>query len=140
MAETIGGWWLASSVELEDGETVRYRSGMMLRQRGEITGVPGELLLTSSRLVWIRRGFALPFVRRLLKVPLGRIEGWSVERVPWWIRWSMLWSIRRMVRVRTTSEVFDLIPVDSSEGANEWAEALDNVMTDAGMARRGSRK
>jgi len=140
MAETIGGWWLASSVELEEGETVRYRSAIMPRQRGEITGVPGELLLTSNRLVWIRRGLTLPFVRRLLEVPLGDIEGWSVERVPWWIRWRMLWSIRRMVRVRTTSEVFDLIPVDSSADADDWVEALENVIAGAGLASRGPRR
>jgi len=136
MAETIGGWWLASSVELEDGETVRYRGQIILRQ----SQTYGELFLTTRRLVWIRWRFAFPFVRKLLEVPLSDIESWSVERAPWWRGAGFVGSRRHMVRVRTTSRTFDLLPVYSGDDADDWAEALDEVMTEAGLASRGGRK
>ena len=119
-------------MELEAGETVRYRGATILRQAGSY----GELFLTTRRLVWIRRRFGPPFMRKLLKVPLSEIEGWSIERAPWWMGWGIVGSVRRAIRVRTTSGAFDLIPVYSSADADEWAEALDNVTTDAGIVRR----
>ena len=128
--DRVGDRWLAGSVELEDGETIRYRTDMMLRQRGEITGVLGELLLTNSRLVWMRRGVALPFVRRLLKVPLGRIGGWSIERSRW------LGRSRGTVRVHTASETIDIITIWTQEDAEEWTEALADVVAEAGIATR----
>jgi hypothetical protein len=135
-ADKISAWWLAAPLELKAGETVRYRGATILRQAGSY----GELFLTTRRLAWIRRRFGPPFMRKLLKVPLSEIEGWSIERAPWWMGWGIVGSVRRAIRVRTTSGAFDLIPVYSSEGADDWAAALGDVMADAGLASRGPRK
>jgi hypothetical protein len=79
-------------------------------------------------------------VRKLLEVPLSDIESWSVERAPWWRGAGFVGSRRRMVRVRTTSRTFDLLPVYSGDDADDWAEALENVMAGAGLPLRGARK
>ena len=122
-------------MELEEGETVRYRGPVILRQ----AGTPGELFLTTRRLVWIRGRIALPFIRKLSEVPLGEIEGWSIEPAPWWIGWRIRWRVRRMLRLRTRAGVLDLIPVYSAKDAGDWVEALENVMAEAG-ATRGARE
>ncbi len=114
---------LAASVELEEGESVRYRGPIILRQ----AGVRGELSLTSNRLIWIRHRIVLPFIRKLAEVPLGDVEGWSIEPAPWWIGWRIRWRVRRMVRLRTRSGVLDLIPEYSADDAQDWAKALEEV-------------
>jgi hypothetical protein len=127
-ADKIGGWWLATSLELEEGENISYRGLIILRQ----SGTYGELFLTTKRLVWIRQRFALPWMRRLVEVPLGDIEGWSIEPVPWW--WFQRFGRRRRtVRIRTASRTYDFITVWTREDAEEWAEALKNVMAGAGI-------
>ncbi len=127
-ADKIGGWWwLATSVELEKDEAICYRGYVILKQ----SGTYGELFLTTVRLVWIRQRFALPWMCRLVKVPLDDIEGWSIEAAPWW--WfSRRW---RTIRIRAASRTYDFITVWTREDADEWAEALENVMAGAGVVK-----
>ena len=97
----------------------------------------GEMFLTTKRLIWLRSTiWALPLGLKLVEVPLSDMAGWSIERAPWW------WRSRRpgIVRIRTASETHDFCTVWAREDADEWAEALENVMADAGLASRGARK
>ncbi len=113
-------------MELTEDEFVPYRG--YIRLRGTAWG---ELFLTTKRLIWIRTRIALPLGRKLIEVPLCDIESWSIERAPWWmLHW---WGRRRgIVRIRTTFETFDFVTAMTDEDADEWAEALENVMAGAG--------
>ncbi len=125
----IDEWWRAASVELDEDERVRYRGQIL---RGTLAW--GELFLTTKRLIWIRTRIALPLGRKLIEVPLSDIESWSIERAPWWmLHW---WGRRRgIVRIRTAFERFDFVTAWTREDADEWAEALENVMAGAGIVK-----
>ena len=132
-ASRIGDYRHATSVPLDPDEYISYRGFLFLR------GTPawGDLFLTTKRLVWIRQRLALPFGRKVVSVPLSEIEGWSIERPRWW-GWGFWPSVWPILRVRTTSERLDfMIPWRSIE-AEEWAEALEDVMVAAGYATRDS--
>ena len=133
-AARAGDYRHAVSVELDEDEFVPYRGYILLRGMAW-----GELFLTTKRLIWIRSTiFALPFGPKLVVVPLSDIEGWSIEPVPWW--WFDWWRKRRAIRVRTASGTYNFVTAWTREDADEWAKALDNVMTGAGLAQRGARK
>ncbi len=127
-AARVGDYRHAVSVELDEDEFVPYRGHIFLR------GTPawGELFLTTKRLIWLRGKIALPLGRKLVVVPLGYIQGWSIEPVPWW--WlERLGRRRRMIRIRTSSGTYDLVTAWTREDADDWAEALKNVMVGAGI-------
>ena len=132
--QRVGGYWYAATVELETDEFVPYRGYILLR------GTPawGELFLTTKRLIWIRMKIALPFGRKLVEVRLNDIENWSIERAPlWMLHW---WGRRRgIVRIRTALETFDLMTAWTREDADEWADALETVMAEAGITVRDVR-
>ena len=128
-AASVGDYRHAASVQLDEDEFVPYRGHVWLR-RGRLSWTMGEMFLTTKRLIWLRTGF--PLGPKVLEVPLSDIEGWSIEQAPWWWR-SRRW---RIVRIRTASETHDFLTVWAREDADEWAEALDNVTTDAGIVRR----
>ena len=131
-AASVGNYRHAASVQLDEDEFVPYRGYVWLRT-GRLSWMMGELFLTTKRLIWLRSTiFGLPLGPKVVQVPLSDMEGWSIERAPWWWR-SRRW---RIVRIRTASETHDFITVWAREDADEWAEALDNVTTDAGIARR----
>ena len=133
-AASVGDYRHAASVELDDDEFVPYRGDIQLRGMAW-----GEQFLTTKRLIWLRKKISLPLGPKLVVVPLSEIEGWSIEPVPWWwLDWW--WRKRRAIRVRTASETYDFVTAWTREDADEWAEALDNVMTGAGLAQRGARK
>lgn len=122
-------------VELDEDEFVPYRGDILLRGMAW-----GELFLTTKRLIWLRSTiFPLPFGPKLVVVPLSEIESWSIEPVPWWwLDWW--WRKRRAIRVRTASETYDFVTAWTREDADDWAEALENVMAGAGLASQGARK
>jgi len=130
-----GDYRHAVSLELDEDEFVPYRGYMGLR------GTPawGELFLTTKRLIWIRMKIALPLGQKLVVIPLGDIQGWSIEPVPWW--WlERLGRRRRMIRVRASSGTYAFVTAWTREDADDWAEALETVMEDAGLASHGARK
>ncbi len=125
----IGNYRHAASVPLDEDEFVPNRGYVWLRA-GRLSWIMGELFLTTKRLIWIRSTiFGLPLGRKLVEVPLSEIEGWSIEAAPW--RWlSRRW---RTVRIRAASRTYDFITMWYREDADEWAEALENVMVGAGI-------
>ena len=134
-AASVGDYRHAVSLELDEDEFVPYRGYIGLR------GTPawGELFLTTKRLIWIRMKIALPLGRKLVVIPLGDIQGWSIEPVPWW--WfERLGRRRRMIRVRASSGAYDFVTAWTREDADDWVEALENVMAGAGLASRGARR
>ncbi len=120
-----------AAVELDEDERVSYRGQILLRG----TLARGELFLTTKRLIWLRMKIALPFGPKLVVVPLSDIEGWSMEPVPWW--WFNWWRKRRTIRVRAASETYDFVTAWAREDANDWAEALETVLAEAGIEPRG---
>jgi len=132
-AARVGDYRHAASVQLDEDEFLPYRGYVWLRGR-RLAWIMGGLFLTTKRLIWLRTG--LPLGPKVVEVPLSDIEGWSLERVPWWWR-SRRWGI---VRIRKASETHDFMNVWAREDADEWAEAFETVMEDAGLASRGARK
>ena len=127
--QRIGDYRHTVSLELDEGEFVPYRGYVWLRA-GRLSRIMGELFLTTKRLIWLRSTiFGLPLGAKLVELPLSDVEGWSIEAAPW--RWlSRRW---RTVRIRAASRTYDFITMWYREDADEWAEALKNVMADAGM-------
>ncbi len=123
-------WRHAVSVKLDKDEFLPYRGQLFLR------GTPswGELFLTTKRLIWIRMRIGLPFGRKLVEVPLSDIESWSIEPVPWW-SFRRFGRRRMLIRIRTISDTYDVVTTRTREDADEWVEALDNVMTGAGIVK-----
>ena len=124
--------WHAASVPLDEDEFLAYRGYMILGWLG------GDLFLTTKRLIWIRIWSPVPFRRKLVEVPLSDIESWTVERGPRWARFDWLRPGRRTLRVRTRRETLDFVTWWGGEDAEEWAEALEDVMVAAGYATRDS--
>lgn len=134
-AKRLGGYWHAVSLELDEDEFVPYRGYIFLR------GTPawGELFLTTKRLLWLRMKISLPLGRKFVVIPLGDIQGWSIEPVPWW--WlERLGRRRRMIRLRTSSETYDFVTVWTREDADDWVRALETVQTAAREVRRVKRR
>jgi hypothetical protein len=128
-AGRIGNYRHAASVPLDEDEFVPYRGYVWLRA-GRLSWIMGELFLTTKRLIWLRSTiFGLPLGVKLVELPLSDIEGWSIEAAQWW------WLSRRSrtVRIRTASRTYDFVTVWYREDADEWAEALENVMVGAGI-------
>ncbi len=131
-AARVGDYRHAASVPLDEDEFVPYRGYVWLRA-GRLSWIMGELFLTTKRLIWLRSTiFGLPLGAKLVELPLSDIEGWSIEAAPWW--WlSRRW---RTIRIRAASRTYDFITVWTREDADEWAEALKNVMAEARIAAR----
>ncbi len=130
-AARVGDYRHAVSVELDEDEFVPYRGYVQLRA-GRISWIMGELFLTTKRLIWLRSTiFSLPLGAKLVELPLSDIEGWSIREAPWW--W--LSRRRRTVRIRAASRTYDFITVWTREDAEEWGEALKNVMVGAGIVK-----
>jgi len=125
-------------VTLEPGESVRYEGSVFLRVRRPWFAALGRLFLTTKRLIWVRYRWTLPREADVY-LPLAGIEGWEIKPTPWWWRWRWLKVIRRSLEIRTASKTLEFLPRYASEDADEWAEALDEVMTEAGLASQGAR-
>ena len=130
-AGRIGNYRHAASVPLDEDEFVPYRGYVWLRA-GRLSWNVGELFLTTKRLIWLRSTIlGLPFGAKLVELPLSDIEGWSIEAAPWsWL--SRRW---RTVRIRAPFKTYDFITVWTREDADDWAEALENVMAGAGIVK-----
>jgi hypothetical protein len=122
-------------VQLEPDESVRYEGSIFLRVRWPWLAASGRLFLTTKRLIWVRHRLTLPKVADVY-VSLAEIEGWEIEPTPWWWGWRWLRPIRRSIRTRTASKTLELVPRYTSEDADEWANALEAVTAEAGIAVR----
>lgn len=130
----VDEWGAIVPVRLDTDEQIRYEGSIFLRSPPSWFPSYGRLFLTTKRLIWIRYRWTLPLVTDVY-LPLARIQGWEIRPTPWWWRWRPLFrAINRSIRVRTSSKTLEFLPRYTSEDADEWADALKTVLTEATVA------